>query len=138
MQDDLSVPEPGTYALVVRYQDKHDSDTYYDHPLTVRVYPAESHVTYDINDDYECYQNPYPTSFGGCATGACETSVQAIHYDVETINTVDRTQIYIGGYVQQDVAYMGYPLTNSADAFLMKINDVAVPIWFTSFSLSRS
>jgi len=90
MQDDLSVPEPGTYALVVRYQDEYDSNTYYDHPLTVRVYPAETHVTYDINDDYECYQNPYPTSYGGCQTGSCQTVVEAFHYDVENVG-VDRT-----------------------------------------------
>jgi len=32
---------------------------------------------------------------------------------------------------------MGYPNTNSDDAFLMKLNEVAIPIWYTSFSLAR-
>lgn len=32
---------------------------------------------------------------------------------------------------------MNYPYLNQADAFLLKINDVAIPQWFTIFSLSR-
>lgn len=66
LQNDLTKVEPGTYALIVRYQDKYDENTFYDHPLTVRVYPDIEHVDQYIFDDYECYQNPYPTSFGGC------------------------------------------------------------------------
>lgn len=88
MQDDLSKPEPGTYALIVRYQDSYDENTYYDHPLTVRVYPATEHPAYNIHDSYECYQNPYPTSFGGCSASTsangCKTYVEAFYYDVET------------------------------------------------------
>lgn len=43
MQADLSVAEPGTYALIVRYEDVNDANTYYEHPLTVRVFPATEH-----------------------------------------------------------------------------------------------
>jgi len=49
-----------------------------------------------------------------------------------------RTQIYIAGSIQQDVDFMQYPYLNTDDAYLMKLNDVAIPIWFTTFSLSRT
>lgn len=32
---------------------------------------------------------------------------------------------------------MGYQNTNTDDAFLMKLNEVAIPVWYTSFSLAR-
>lgn len=48
-----------------------------------------------------------------------------------------RTDIVLAGMVEQDAAFMNYPYANNADAFLMKINDVAIPQWFTIFSLSR-
>jgi hypothetical protein len=32
---------------------------------------------------------------------------------------------------------MEYPYKSNDDAFLMMINDVAIPIWFTSVSLSN-
>ena len=33
---------------------------------------------------------------------------------------------------------MQYSYLNTDDTYLMKLNDVAIPIWFTTFSLSRS
>lgn len=33
---------------------------------------------------------------------------------------------------------MGYSLEDNDDAFIMKINDLAIPLWFTSFSFSRT
>jgi len=66
----------------------------------VRVQPKEEHPTYD-NNGFECYQNPYPTSFGGCGDSPfCKQYVYAFHYDVEVgLDTVERTQIYIGGRI---------------------------------------
>jgi len=141
MQDDMSVAEPGTYALIIRYQDRYDADTYFDHPLSIRVLPVADHPDYTL-DNYECYQNPYPTSFGGCSdsesASGCKTYVENFIIDVELDVSTYRTQIYIAGSIQQDVDFMQYPYLNTDDAYLMKLNDVAIPIWFTTFSLSRT
>lgn len=32
---------------------------------------------------------------------------------------------------------MGYPNANGNDAFMMKLNDLAIPVWYTTFSLSK-
>jgi hypothetical protein len=32
---------------------------------------------------------------------------------------------------------MKYPYDNEDDGFLMKVNDVGIPVWFSTFSLSR-
>lgn len=70
IQDDMSTAEPGSYALVVRYQDSQDPDSYWDHAFQVVVVPVEVRIPDQLYESYECYQNPYPTSFGGfCSLG---------------------------------------------------------------------
>lgn len=33
---------------------------------------------------------------------------------------------------------MGHPTEQTANAFVMKLNDLAIPVWFTTFDLSRT
>jgi hypothetical protein len=84
--------------LIIRYQDDNDADTYYDHPMLVRVFPAAAHPAYTLSAD-ECYQNPYPVSYGGCASSVsadlCKMYVSAFDYVIDA--STHRTDIYIGG-----------------------------------------
>ena len=138
LQDSMSIASPGSYALVIRYQDAQDGDSYYDHAMNIVIHPVAERSDDWLQNDYECYQNPYPTSFGGCSDG-CEM----IMYDFQELQSTStdalgyRTDIVISGSVSQEESFMKYPYENQMDAFLMKINDVAIPQWYTIFSLSR-
>ncbi len=45
MNADDSEVEAGTYALTVRYWDVYDSNTYFDHMMTIVVVPPTSETT---------------------------------------------------------------------------------------------
>lgn len=135
MGNSMTDPEAGTYALIVRYEDKQNPNTYYDHPLIVRVYTDAARNADSLKADYECYQNPYPSSFGGCSStfssSKCQMEVYDFHSeDIDIGSSVFRTNTYIAGSVARDAKYMTYPFRNKNDAFILMLNDAAMPQWY--------
>lgn len=107
--------------------------------MNIVILPVEEREPDILENDYQCYQNPYPTSYGGCSDG-CEMIMYDFQELASPYSEADgyRTDIVIGGSVSQEQSFMKYPYENQADAFLMKINDVAIPQWYTIFSISRT
>lgn len=44
IQDDMGYAEPGSYALVVRYQDRQDPNSFWDHAFQVVIVPVEERI----------------------------------------------------------------------------------------------
>eukprot|EP00347_Sterkiella_histriomuscorum_P020284 403338395 len=134
MNLDGGLPEPRTYALILRYQDKYlPTLSFFDHQLTIRVLPQQDREQLPI-DSAKCYQNVYPISFGGCADSNCDMFVNAAVYSYKTQY---QHMIYIGGQVQQGNTWLESDSATGDEAFVMAINDVGMPEWYTNIDLSQ-
>jgi hypothetical protein len=130
--EEEELPQAGTYAFVARYEDEFDGESnYFDHLLTIRVKPNWE-VQDSEFDESQCYQNVYPYSFGGCDADNCDMTVETAVY----VASSSSRMIYMGGSAQAGSVFLGSQLQTGNSAFLITVNAVGIPQWFTVLSLS--
>ena len=126
MGDEEELPQAGTYAFVVRYEDEFDGENnFFDHMLTLRVKPNWKQDAEEVApDESKCFQNVYPYSFGGCPGDTnCGMTVYDTIYDSESTSRM----IYIGGAAAKENLFLESQLQTGEVGFIMVVNSVGMP-----------